>query len=291
MRNMIGIMGGRLSDPINNEIQSFSKKSWKTEFVKAEQIGFEVLEWVFDLHENNPILDNDGVKEIQQVEKEHNILVNSLCADYFMHNKLFEVSSFELEKNLKLLKKLISQCHKIDLKILELPFIDSSSLKTEQNQNEIINNLEKILPIIEENNVILALETDLEPNSFTNLLSKINHPNVMANYDIGNSTAKNYDTEFELEILKPWIVNVHIKDRNIGGSTMPLGQGDVNFDLFFSTLKKINYSGDFVIQGAREDLDVTIITPESTCEKYFTFVKNYIEKYELNLMHYKRATN
>ena len=102
---------------------------------------------------------------------------------------------------------------------------------------------------------------------------------------------KNYDTEFELEILKPWIVNVHIKDRNIGGSTMPLGQGDVNFDLFFSTLKKINYSGDFVIQGAREDLDVSIITPESTCEKYFTFVKNYIEKYELNLMHYKRDTN
>ena len=291
MRNMIGIMGGRLSDHIHSEIQSFSEKSWKTEFVKAEQIGFEVLEWVFDLHENNPILDNDGVKEIQQVKKEHNILVNSLCADYFMHNKLFEVPSFELEKNLKLLKKLISQCHKIDLKILELPFVDSSSLKTEQNQDEIINNLEKILPIIEENNVILALETDLEPNSFTNLLSKINHPNVMANYDIGNSTAKNYDTEFELEILKPWIVNVHIKDRNIGGYTMPLGQGDVNFDLFFSTLKKINYSGDFIIQGAREDLDVSIITPESTCEKYFTFVKNYIEKYELNLMHYKRDTN
>jgi len=113
MRNMIGIMGGRLSDHIHSEIQSFSEKSWKTEFVKAEQIGFEVLEWVFDLHENNPILDNDGVKEIQQVEKEHNILVNSLCADYFMHNKLFEVPSFELEKNLKLLKKLISQCHKI----------------------------------------------------------------------------------------------------------------------------------------------------------------------------------
>ena len=64
MRNMIGIMGGRLSDHIHSEIQSFSEKSWKTEFVKAEQIGFEVLEWVFDLHENNPILDNDGVKEI-----------------------------------------------------------------------------------------------------------------------------------------------------------------------------------------------------------------------------------
>ena len=48
MRNMIGIMGGRLSDHIHSEIQSFSEKSWKTEFVKAEQIGFEVLEWVFD---------------------------------------------------------------------------------------------------------------------------------------------------------------------------------------------------------------------------------------------------
>lgn len=280
MENMVGIMGGRLSNPINRETQSFSEHSWEMEFKKSKQIGFEVLEWVFDLHENNPILDSNNVKKIRHIAKEHNILVNSLCADYFMHNRLFGVSSSELENNLKLLKKLVLQCNKIEIKIIELPFVDSSSLKTKKNKNELVNNLEKILPVIEENNVILALETDLEPNSFVNILSKFNHPNIMANYDIGNSTAKKYNTKLELKMLQPWLANIHIKDRKFNGYTVPLGQGDVNFDLFFSTLKKINYNGDLIIQGAREDLNDSTITSESTCKKYFTFVENYIEKYK-----------
>ena len=102
----------------------------------------------------------------------------------------------------------------------------------------------------------------------------------MANYDIGNSTAKKYNTKLELKMLQPWLVNIHIKDRKFNGYTVPLGQGDVNFDLFFSTLKKINYNGDLIIQGAREDLNDSTITSESTCKKYFTFVENYIEKYK-----------
>ena len=103
----------------------------------------------------------------------------------------------------------------------------------------------------------------------------------MANYDIGNSTAKKYNTKLELKMLQPWLANIHIKDRKFNGYTVPLGQGDVNFDLFFSTLKKINYNGDLIIQGAREDLNDSTITSESTCKKYFTFVENYIKKYKL----------
>jgi len=44
----IGIMQGRLSEPINNEIQSFPHETWKTEFEKAHSCGFQVLEWIFD---------------------------------------------------------------------------------------------------------------------------------------------------------------------------------------------------------------------------------------------------
>lgn len=42
---------------------------------------------------------------------------------------------------------------------------------------------------------------------------------------------------------------------------------------------KINYKGDLVIQGAREDLVDPTILPEATCSKYFTFVKQYLDKY------------
>ena len=52
----------------------------------------------------------------------------------------------------------------------------------------------------------------------------------------------------------------------------------VDFGQFFSLIKKINYSYDLIIQGAREDLIDTSILPEETCSKYFKFVMQYLDK-------------
>ena len=144
-------------------------------------------------------------------------------------------------------------------------------------QKQILKNLKSIIPYAEDCNVTIALETDLEPNTFFQLLSDFNHPNVKANYDIGNSISNNYVTSEELEILKNLIVNIHIKDRIIHGNTVPLGTGDVNFENFFQILNYIDYQGELIIQGAREDLTKTI-SPEFTCLKYLEFVNRYLEK-------------
>ena len=276
-RNRIGIMEGRLSAPVGNEIQSFPKHSWKDEFEKAKKCGFEVIEWVFDLYENNPILSDNGIKEIKTLSEKHNVKVNSVCADYFMKNKLFNVTNSVLEKNLEILREIIQQCHKLEIGILNLPFVDSSSIKNKIYQNQVLSNLQKVVHSAEENDVRIALETDLPPKEFKDFLLKHNHPNIKANYDIGNSVSLGYDTKEELEMLSPWIANVHVKDRIYQGETVPLGTGNVNFDLFFSTLAKINYEGDLIIQGARED--DSMIEPELTCKKYFKFVKHYVNMY------------
>ena len=95
---------------------------------------------------------------------------------------------------------------------------------------------EQALPIAEKNGVKLTLETDLRPDSFKELLSRLNHPNIKANYDTGNSASLGYDVQDELKTFGSWISNVHIKDRKYHEKTVPLGDGDVNFDLFFSSL-------------------------------------------------------
>ena len=59
MNNKIGIMSGRLSQPINQAIQTFPKETWKDEFEKANRIGFEKIEWIFD-YQKNPIMEDDG---------------------------------------------------------------------------------------------------------------------------------------------------------------------------------------------------------------------------------------
>jgi hexulose-6-phosphate isomerase len=44
---------------------------------------------------------------------------------------------------------------------------------------------------------------------------------------------------------------VHIKDRRLGATTVPLGQGDTDFRSLREQLIQYDYRGDFVLQVAR----------------------------------------
>ena len=143
-----------------------------------------------------------------------------------------------------------------------------------------VSRIKEIQPVLEELRINLALETDLDPTRFSKLITTINHPNLRINYDIGNSVSNGFEPELEINQLGNWIVNVHVKDRLLHGNTVSLGTGDVNFEQFFSLLSKINYSHDIIIQGAREDLENDLISPEETCSKYFKFVRQYLDKHQ-----------
>ena len=277
MNNKIGIMCGRLSPPINNNIQQFSFNSWKNEFKKANELGFDSIEWIYDLNSNNPILNN--LDELKIFSVKNDIKIDSVCADYFMEKKLFNVSEHDLALNLQKLNQLIENCNKLNIEILEIPLVDSSSIQNKKFRNEFISNLNSSLSIAEQNKVFLTLETDLPPEFFKKLVLDFDHPNIKINYDIGNSVSLGYDPSLELSTLSKLIKNIHIKDRINDSHTVPLGMGDVDFELFFSTLSKIHYSESLIIQGAREDLENNQISPEQTCSKYLNFVKHYVSKY------------
>ncbi len=273
----IGIMNGRLSSTMDNHIQFFPVNTWRDEFQIAHDCGFDAIEWVFDSNPN-PILQNDGINEINLLSKKYDVKVTAVCADYFMQKMLFNVGKSELEQNLTILKKLIQKCSKLDITILEIPFVDSSSLKTQNDKDQIITNLQQMVDFADSQNVKITLETDLPPNDFKSLLKKFG-PNIGANYDTGNSASLGYDAKEEIQTLQPWLANIHIKDRLYRGNTVMFGTGSTDFDLVFSTLAKINYNGQLIIQGAREDQKM--IKPQDTCKKYLEFVKNYVTKYNL----------
>ena len=70
--------------------------------------------------------------------------------------------------------------------------------------------------------------------------------------------SKNYSDEFNAYGKN--IMNVHIKDRKYNGTTVPLGQGDANFDKVFKNLSKFSYQGNLILQTARA-LDDNHIEP------------------------------
>ena len=275
--NKIGIMEGRLSNPINNEIQCFPRHNWEDEFRLAKKVGFRSIDWIVDDYEKNPIFDDQLILQMKNLSYENDVEVNTICADYFLFQKIFNEEYEEIKKNMDFLKKLIIQSKKLGIKIIEIPFVDNSSLKTDNDKNELIKNLESITPLIEENGIKIALETDLQSKQLKNLMKQINNSNILLNYDVGNSTSLRYNIKNEWDLLSEYFISVHIKDRKFGGNTVPFGTGDVDFDLFFDLIKEKNYSGDLIIQGAREDLEVNKINPVETCSKYFKFVKQYLD--------------
>ena len=147
----------------------------------------------------NPILTSNGISEIGLLVKKHNITINSICADYFMTKKLFQENKEELEKNIEVLKKLIIQAKKMEIPMIEIPLVDSSSLKNDEDKLQIIESLKKTISLAEDNGIIINLETDLNPLDFKELLKKIDHPNINANYDSGNSTSLGYNSKEELK--------------------------------------------------------------------------------------------
>lgn len=275
----LGVMQGRLSPPKGNLIQHFPSKNWANEFKLCQHLGLESIEWVFE-NENyleNPIFDLKKLNQISDLTKKFDIKVNSVVADYFMQNKLFDEKKDDIQKNVDVLKKLIINCKKIGTKIIEIPLVDSSSIKNKNHINELRENLKEPLNLIEKNNMYLSLETDLDPNNFKKLIEEFHPKKVFVNYDMGNSASLGYNPEIEIETLKNYIINVHIKDRLFKGSTVPLGKGSVNFDVVFKKLKEINYQGDFILQTARLDLPQSEVKEkfEQTIKKNINFIKKY----------------
>ena len=272
----VGIMSGRLSPIINDEIQAFSSNHWKEEFQSANELGFTTIEWVFDLNPN-PIMSISGIKEMKELSTKFNISLNSVCCDYFMKRPLFGVSPENLEKNTSVLKDLISSCSYLGINLIEIPLVDETSLKNHDQKSQFIETINKIIPILEDE-MKIVLETDLPPTEFIQFINNFDNSKILANYDTGNSASLGYEVVDEFNAIGEKIANIHIKDRLYHGMTVSLGTGDTDFDNFFSELSKINYQGDLIIQGARNDLNEN---PIETCNKYINFVKQYLDKYSI----------
>jgi hexulose-6-phosphate isomerase len=104
----------------------------------------------------------------------------------------------------------------------------------------------------------ISLETDLSPIAFKELLEQIDLNFIQANYDIGNSASLGYDPEEELDAYGQRILNVHVKDRKLGGTTVPLGTGSADIQGVFQKLNEIGYAGGITMQAARGENDIDI---------------------------------
>ena len=121
----------------------------------------------------------------------------------------------------------------------------------------IYDRLRKVGDIAGKHDVTVALEThpDLGTNGDVQLetMRQVNHPNIRVNFDTGNITFYNRNTDAVTELKKiiDYVATVELKDHNGEYKTWvfpPVGQGVVNMPEIVRLLKEHGYSGPITLE-------------------------------------------
>ena len=219
----------------------------------------------------NPLIKNDGLFEIHKLVDETQVIVKTICADYFMDAPLQSKNTSISSSSANLLIQLIKNASSLGVTDIVIPCVDQSSLRT---NDSIAKFIKKLIPIEEfayKYDINLSLETDLPPLLFGELLDNFQSNKVTVNYDIGNSSALGFDFYEELRVYGSRISDIHIKDRVLGGGSVVLGSGNANFFAFFEALKKYSYEGPFIMQAYRDDQGIDIFKKQLDWVKQFIY--------------------
>lgn len=271
----IGLMQGRLVPQVHGRIQAFPRDHWREEFMLAHHHGFASIECIFeaDDHTLNPLFTPEGRAEIIAEIQRSQVPVSAICADYFMDHPFFRATAGQQQESASMLRLLIDAAFEIGAQRVEIPCVDHAAIRTEEEKRHLQSCVSTMLPLAERRGIEIVFETSLPPEEFREFLERFHHPLVRANYDSGNSASLGFDPVHELSTLGGLIGNIHIKDRVLHGTTVPLGTGHADFPAIFSTLGAIRYGGPFILQTAR-DLDHV-----GVAVKYRDMVRSYVGQY------------
>jgi hexulose-6-phosphate isomerase len=173
-----------------------------------------------------------------------------------MQQPLVRMTKDTKSQNKECLAMILKNAKEVGAIGVEIPFVDNSSIKNEIEKQEFIDAMQEAFQLANDLDLKISLETDLPPIDFQELLENIGLDYIQANYDIGNSASLGFDPKEELEAYGLKILNVHVKDRKLGSTTVPLGTGNANIKYVFQKLQEIGYSGGLTMQAARGENDI-----------------------------------
>ena len=203
MKNLFGVMQGRLLPKYKGKYQAHPKNYWSEEFFIASSLGLDCIEFILDFedYEENPLMNEEGINEINEVISKSGVKVVSICADYFMESPIHDLNLNIRNKNIDVMKKLMENVSLIGVTDIVLPCVDNSSIMDNYALKRFEETVSLLTPYFEDCKINLSLETDLPPNKVLKLLEDLNSPFVKVNYDIGNSAALGYSISDEIKRL------------------------------------------------------------------------------------------
>lgn len=249
----IGFMQGRLSEPVEGKIQAFPWLEWQQEFPVAAAIDLHLMEWTLDqerLYEN-PLMTEVGQNKICELCQQFDVSIPSLTGDCFMQAPFWKTSGKVRTDLQSDFLEICRACAAVGIRMIVIPLVDNGRLETAEQENMLVNFLLENQLFLAEHRLQVIFESDFMPYKLARYIARLPTEQFGINYDIGNSAALGFSPVEEFAAYGSRVLNVHVKDRVIGGSTVPLNSGSADFDAVFAALAQKNYQGNFILQTSR----------------------------------------
>jgi len=245
-------MQGRLSEPSNQLRQVFPSATWRGEFESAANLGLDAIEWLVEAETlaMNPLLSKAGRLEIDNLSKQAGVRVDSVCAHCVLQWQPYDEGGGE---RIKPLATLIAAAGEAGVKRMVIPILEVATTQKAGSLQQAAEMFRQAVQAAELAGLDLAFELDRTVEESLEFLECFRSKHARICYDCGNATAEGRDIVAEIGGLLPMVVEIHLKDRRVGSTSVPLGQGDVLFPAFFKTLADHHWRGPFMLETPVRD--------------------------------------
>jgi len=191
-----------------------------------------------------------------------------------MQAPFFKATGAERASLLNDFKTIIKNIPRVGCQLIVFPLVDNGSIECAEQEEFLITAMVDLATFLSNNGVRVAFESDYGPQELAGFIEHFPSEVFGINYDTGNSASQGFSPSEEFACYGQHITNVHIKDRAFRGATVPLGEGDADFDTIFEHLSSMEYNGNMIIQAARAvDGD-----HKSAIESYRNFISEHWTK-------------
>ncbi len=246
-------MQGRLSELVDGRIQAFPWWEWQQEFPRARTLGLGRIEWTLDqdrLHDN-PLMTAAGRAEILRLALENAVEIASLTGDCFMQSPFWKAEGDARQRLLADLDLVLASAAALGIEFIVIPLVDNGRIETPEQAAILLRALLDRSAGLSEQRLKIVFESDAPPAELARFIADFPSEAFGINYDIGNSASLGYDCGEEIACYAPRILNVHVKDRLRGGTTVPLGTGAGQLAIAIRSLEQAGYRGQYILQTAR----------------------------------------
>ena len=249
----IGFMQGRLSAMVDGKIQAFPWNEWREEFPRARALGLTRIEWTIDQDglRENPLNTATGQQEIIALSRGNALKPASLTSDCFMQAPFWKTDGETQKSLIDDLDLVLASCSTLDIEFVVIPLVDNGRIENAAQTETLLRVLLDRASSLSRQDIKIVFESDLPPAPLVEFIAKFPREVFGINYDSGNSAALGYDSAEEISAYAPRILNVHVKDRLLGGTTVPLGTGAADLAKTIGLIERSGYRGQYILQTAR----------------------------------------